>query len=120
MAKGNNISPRCEELLKRVKLTWSLIGWKFSVSNLFVCLLFTQQRSPQLLGLGPQVLECKLNPYWSKLRLKEKHDVMLFFLHMSYDSKNASAAKIGFHFRLSVAEIFNFYSHLGDTGVPLD
>ena len=24
------------------------------------------------------VLECKLNPYWSKLRLREKHDVILF------------------------------------------
>ena len=24
------------------------------------------------------VLECKLNSYWSKLRLREKHDVLLF------------------------------------------
>ena len=47
-------------------------------SNLFVSLLFTQDRNPKVLGLGPQGPECKLNPYWSKLRVREKHDVMLF------------------------------------------
>ena len=47
-------------------------------SNLFVSLLFTQHRNPKVLGLGPQGPECKLNPYWSKLRVREKHDVMLF------------------------------------------
>ena len=51
----------------------------------------------------------QLNPYWSIQRNREKHDVILFFfLHMLVDSKNASHAKIGFHFRWSVAEIFHF------------
>ena len=38
---------------------------------------------------------------------------------MPFDSKNASYAKIGFHFRSSVAEIFHFSSHLTEIPVPL-
>ena len=38
---------------------------------------------------------------------------------MPFDSKNASDAKIGFHFRSSVAEIFHFSSHLTEVPVPL-
>ena len=39
---------------------------------------------------------------------------------MPFDSKNASDAKIGFHFRSSVAEIFHFSSHLTEVPVPLE
>ena len=49
------------------------------ISFLIVCSKYKISTIKGLnLGLGPQALECKLNPYWSKLRLREKHDVMLF------------------------------------------
>ena len=48
----------------------------YFISFLVVC---SKTLNIYVVGLDLQVLECKLNPYWSKLRLKEKHDVMLFF-----------------------------------------
>ena len=79
---------RCEELLKgngisggTARVSWCerelLIGQNHILFYfIFSCLFKIQNNYYQ--RSHSWVLECKLNPYWSKLRLREKHDVMLF------------------------------------------
>ena len=87
---------KCEELLKgngirggAARVSWCermlLIGQSHILFYfIFSFLLKTQniyyERGIKglILVLGSQVLECKLNPYWWKLRLIEKHDIMMF------------------------------------------
>ena len=85
---GTGISVRCEELLKgngisggTARVSWCerelLIGQNHILFYfIFSCLFKIQNNYYQ--RSHSWVLECKLNPYWSKLRLREKHDVMLF------------------------------------------
>ena len=86
--RGTGISVRCEELLKgngisggTARVSWCerelLIGQNHILFYfIFSCLFKIQNNYYQ--RSHSWVLECKLNPYWSKLRLREKHDVILF------------------------------------------
>ena len=55
-----------------VKVIFYFISFLVFVQNTKYILSKEYQRSQSW------VLECKLNSYWSKLRLREKHDVLLF------------------------------------------
>ena len=73
-----------------------------------------------ILGLGPQVLECKLNPYWSKLRLREKHDVMLFsFFTCPSIPKTLLTQKSDSIFIHRLLRYSNFSSPLTEIPAPL-
>ena len=85
---GTGMLVTCEELLKgngisggTARVSWwereLLIGQNHILFYfIFSCLFKIQNNYYQ--RSHSWVLECKLNPYWSKLRLREKHDVILF------------------------------------------
>ena len=80
---------RCEELLKgngisggAARVSWyereHLIAQSHILFYFISSCLFKYKISKGYQRSHSWVLECKLNPYWSKIRLREKHDVMLF------------------------------------------
>ena len=88
LSRGTGISVRCEELLKgngisggTARVSWCerelLIGQNHILFYfIFSCLFKIQNNYYQ--RSHSWILECKLNPYWSKLRLRETHDIILF------------------------------------------
>ena len=101
-------------------ISWLVKIIFYFISFLVVCLkykIYTIKGVLKILLLGSRISTQSL---LVETMIKGKTwRIAVFFLHMPFDSKNASDAKIKFHFRSSVAEIFFFCCFLGVIFVPL-